>query len=102
MTSSSLPNTALDIVRSDIHYIVNKTTNELDHLAGQKILFTGGAGFLGYLFINLLAQVGESDNRRPVELTVYENFSRGSLKDLTICAELSVDWLSQKINSQFW
>lgn len=66
-----------EIVREDIAAIARDTKEELNTLAGTDILFTGGAGFLGYLFVQLLAQVGDDDGRKPVTLTIHDNFSRG-------------------------
>lgn len=65
------------VISSDINAINQNAAQELDLLAGKEVLITGGAGFLGYLLVNLLAQVGDSDGRAPINLTVYENFSRG-------------------------
>jgi UDP-glucuronate decarboxylase len=69
--------TAAVIVRKDVELIAERAAPELDALAGREVLLTGGAGFLGYMFVHLLAQVGETDGRSPVRLTIYENFSRG-------------------------
>src|SRR5688572_5367192 len=69
--------TAADIVGGDVESIVARTGAELDALAGRDVLLTGGGGFLGYMFVHLLAGVGERDGRAPIKLTIYENFSRG-------------------------
>jgi UDP-glucuronate decarboxylase len=71
------PLSAADIIANDILSMDARLKQELDLLAGQEILFTGGGGFLGYMFIQLLCQVGERDGRKPIKLTIYENFSRG-------------------------
>jgi len=68
------------VVQADILCMVEDLSYELDTLQGKNILFTGGAGFLGYEFLHLLAQIGDDDKRIPVNLTVYENFSRGRKK----------------------
>ena len=65
------------VLINDIASIAKNVSDELDILQGKKILFTGGAGFLGYEFLHLLAQVGDSDGRAMIDLTIYENFSRG-------------------------
>ena len=69
--------TAADIVGGDVESIAARTGAELDALAGRDVLLTGGGGFLGYMFVHLLAGVGERDGRAPIKLTIYENFSRG-------------------------
>jgi UDP-glucuronate decarboxylase len=67
----------VEIISSDIKAINYNASKELDLLAGKEVLITGGAGFLGYLLVNLIAQIGDNDGREPINLTVYENFSRG-------------------------
>ena len=69
--------TAAETVAADIDDIFKCTKQELDELAGKEILITGGAGFLGYMLVNLLARVGDDDGRAPIALTVFDNFSRG-------------------------
>ena len=69
--------TAAEIISSDIKAINRDAAQELNRLAGKEVLITGGAGFLGYLLVHLLAQIGDNDGREPINLTVYENFSRG-------------------------
>jgi UDP-glucuronate decarboxylase len=64
-------------LEDDIKLMIGCLSEELDAIQGKKILFTGGAGFLGYEFIHLLSRIGENDTRAPVHLTVYDNFSRG-------------------------
>ena len=65
------------VIATDVANMANRLESELDALAGTRLLFTGGAGFLGYLFLHLLTQVGDRDGREPIHVTVYENFSRG-------------------------
>jgi len=69
--------TAAQILSGDMGAISQNASSELDILSGNEVLVTGGGGFLGYLLVNLLAQVGDNDGRDPIKLTVYENFSRG-------------------------
>ena len=74
------PKSAKEVVQSDIFAIEKSVKDSLDLLSGQEILLTGGAGFLGYMLVHLLSQVGDSDGRDPIKLTVYDNFSRGRKK----------------------
>jgi dTDP-glucose 4,6-dehydratase/UDP-glucuronate decarboxylase len=71
------PETAAAIVQQDVEAIARRASSELDGLAGRDVLLTGGAGFLGYTFVHLLAQVGTADGRAPLRLRIHENFSRG-------------------------
>ena len=69
--------TADEIVRQDVALIGRQASSELDALAGRNVLLTGGGGFLGYTLVHVLADIGRQDGREPVQLTIYENFSRG-------------------------
>jgi len=71
---------ASDVLRLDITEIMKATKSELDILSGGNVLITGGAGFLGYMLINVLAQVGLDDGRHPIRITVFDNFVRGEKK----------------------
>ena len=53
----------------------------------MRILVTGGAGFLGYELIFSLLSIGINDGRKPVRVTVIENFKRGrkSWFDSLVC-----------------
>ena len=79
-----------EVTADDINLMMKDLVEELDVLQGRQVLFTGGAGFLGYEFLHLLAQVGSDDGRAPINITIYENFSRGRKKWL--------DDLAKKIN----
>jgi dTDP-glucose 4,6-dehydratase/UDP-glucuronate decarboxylase len=81
--------TASSVLEEDIRYLTQNVSEELSILAGSRILFTGGAGFLGYLFLHLLSQVGRDDGRECINLTVYENFSRGRKQWLDSLCKLS-------------
>ena len=68
---------AAGVVQDDVRAVADACRKELDALAGRQVLLTGGAGFLGYLLSHCLATVGDGDGRKPLQLTIYENFSRG-------------------------
>jgi dTDP-glucose 4,6-dehydratase/UDP-glucuronate decarboxylase len=68
---------AEDVVENDIQDIFRRCNEELNQLSGNTVLFTGGGGFLGYLFLHTLTKVGYKDGRDPIELVVYDNFRRG-------------------------
>jgi UDP-glucuronate decarboxylase len=79
MITDTVPG-ADEVLSKDIDRMMRDLHEELDILQGKEILFTGGAGFLGYEFLHLLAQIGDQDKRNQINLTVYENFSRGRKK----------------------
>tara|TARA_Y100001970_G_C14254343_1_gene874105 strand:- start:4884 stop:5993 length:1110 start_codon:yes stop_codon:yes gene_type:complete len=66
-----------NILDSDIAYIKGRLTQELQKLSGRKLLFTGGGGFLGYMFLNMLSRLGNKNREENLEITILENFSRG-------------------------
>jgi nucleoside-diphosphate-sugar epimerase len=45
-------------------------------MAGKRLLFTGGAGFLGYEMVQAILRANET-SVDPIRLTVYDNFVRG-------------------------
>lgn len=69
---------ARKIVEQDLAYIISNLQNEFKKLRGKHVLVTGGAGFLGYYFIqSLLYSNKESKKSKPVKITIYDNFKRG-------------------------
>ena len=69
---------AQDVIQTDLEYICNNLKPEFNKLKGKNLLITGGAGFLGYYFVQAVLFKNESLNAADkINLTVYENFSRG-------------------------
>jgi dTDP-glucose 4,6-dehydratase/UDP-glucuronate decarboxylase len=67
-----------DVVREDLEYICNNVKDELVKLAGQRLLITGGAGFLGYYLVQTITHWNETVSaNQKVDLTVFDNFVRG-------------------------
>jgi len=66
-----------DVVREDLDYICEQLANELPDISGKRIAITGGAGFLGYYLVQSLLHWNEVSSVDPVEVYVYDNFSRG-------------------------
>lgn len=69
---------AQEIVNQDMDSMCSRLDYELETIGGNKLLITGGAGFLGYY----LVQVIDYWNRvyRPaakIDLTVFDNLIRG-------------------------
>ncbi len=66
------------VVATDLAYMPEVLREELASLAGQRLLITGGAGFLGfYLVQTVLAWNIGAEHRRRIHLTVYDNYVRG-------------------------
>ncbi len=67
-----------DVVYEDLEYICNNLKEEFTGMAGKKLLITGGAGFLGYYLVQSILHWNKiTDKARSVQLTVYDNYSRG-------------------------
>jgi nucleoside-diphosphate-sugar epimerase len=71
-------NSSQEIVNKDLKYIFNNLNEEFDCISGKNILLTGGAGFLGYYFIQSILYWNEkADKTDHIRLTVYDNYIRG-------------------------
>lgn len=62
--------TAREIVEDDLAYINTALRDEFAAMRGEKLLIVGGAGFLGYYLVQSAVRAG-------IDVTVYDNFSRG-------------------------
>lgn len=70
--------TAQDIIREDLDYICTNLTEEFGTMAGKNLLITGGAGFLGYYFVQAVLHWNKQvEAARQIRLTVFDNYSRG-------------------------
>jgi nucleoside-diphosphate-sugar epimerase len=70
--------TAHEIVNEDLGLLCRLLSAELEQLAGESLLITGGAGFLGYYLVQTATQFNRSATpSRRIALTVFDNFSRG-------------------------
>ena len=49
-------NTSEYVGTKDLEYILENLSDEFEILLGKKILLTGGAGFLGYYFVQSVLQ----------------------------------------------
>jgi UDP-glucuronate decarboxylase len=69
---------AADIIAQDLDYICTNLADEFATMAGKNLLITGGAGFLGYYFVkSLLHWNHQVEPAQQIQLTVYDNYSRG-------------------------
>lgn len=85
---------AKDVIDADLNYIHQNTVSEFGNIAGQNLLITGGAGFLGYYLVQtVLFWNSKVDSSQWIKLTVMDNFMRGMpawLKDLKEDANLNI------------
>src|SRR5688572_12545326 len=69
--------TASDIVAKDLNYICQNAAEELRAMAGNRLLVTGGAGFLGHYLVQAVCHWNRVGEGAPIRVTVFDNFSRG-------------------------
>lgn len=83
MTQAHIP--ALeDLLKQDLDYICGNLREEFGRMAGQSLLITGGAGFLGYYLVLAALHFNKNEGRsQPIRVTVWDNFIRGMPKWLT-------------------
>jgi nucleoside-diphosphate-sugar epimerase len=94
MTASKLlPLAAL--LERDLDYICGNLREEFGRMAGQPLLITGGAGFLGYYLVLAAVHFNRTAGRdQPIRVTVWDNFARGEpqwLRELAGTAHLAVE-----------
>jgi nucleoside-diphosphate-sugar epimerase len=69
---------AAQVVREDSNYVCENLELEFKRLGGKKLLLTGGAGFLGYNFVNAIAGYNQTaEIGAKIAITIYDNFIRG-------------------------
>lgn len=67
-----------DVVALDLDQMLRALEAELAEMAGQSLLITGGAGFLGYYLVQaVLAWNNRVDAEQQIQLTIYDNYIRG-------------------------
>ena len=70
--------TAAEVVASDLEYVLDRARAELAEIAGKRLLVTGGAGFLGYYFVQAALAWNEAmEQERRISVTVLDSFARG-------------------------
>jgi len=63
----------------DLDYICGNLQTEFGRMAGSKLLITGGAGFLGYYLVLAALHYNQSSGAtKPIQVTVWDNFVRGT------------------------
>ncbi len=72
------PRDAREVVEADLDFACGQLADELERLAGRRLLVTGGAGFLGYYLVQVPMHWNRSaDPARRIDVTVYDHFGRG-------------------------
>lgn len=66
------------LIQDDLDYICNRAADAFKELAGSQLLITGGAGFLGYYLVQSVLWWNSHSDKAPIQLTVYDNFLRGT------------------------
>src|SRR5262245_25331614 len=80
MTQPRIPSLQ-EFLQTDLDYICGNLQEEFGRMAGQSMLITGGAGFLGYYLVLSALQFNRTAGRsQPIRLTVWDNFIRGTPK----------------------
>jgi len=70
--------TASEVVAADLEHILTSAEEELEILAGKRVLITGGAGFLGYYLVGALIECNaRREPARRTHITVLDNYARG-------------------------
>ena len=83
MNSDRIPELE-ELLNQDLDYICTKLSEEFGRMAGQSLLITGGAGFLGYYLVLSALHFNKKAGRdQPIRVTVWDNFIRGTPKWLT-------------------
>lgn len=83
MSDKRLPDLQ-QLLEVDLDYICNNLREEFGRMAGQRLLITGGAGFLGYYLVHAALHYNKREGRSaPIDVTVWDNFIRGTPSWLT-------------------
>jgi UDP-glucuronate decarboxylase len=76
--SMTTMNRSQSVVDSDLDYILSSAADEFSTMAGKEVLITGGAGFLGYYFVQAIDRWNKSAaDDRKIKAAIYDNFMRG-------------------------
>lgn len=68
-----------DLLDDDLSYICTNLRQEFGRMAGQELLITGGAGFLGYYLVQAALHFNRTHGRsQPIRLTLWDSFIRGN------------------------
>jgi nucleoside-diphosphate-sugar epimerase len=83
-----------ELLSQDLEYIRDSLADELSEMSGRRMLITGGAGFLGYYFVQTALDWNRANSGEPpIDVVVYDNFLRGTpgwLQELEADSQLSI------------
>ncbi|HSB47818.1 MAG TPA: NAD-dependent epimerase/dehydratase family protein [Candidatus Bilamarchaeum sp.] len=71
------------IIAEDVERIIKANRSPLQALEGKSVLVTGGAGFLGAYFLDVIHALNQSEFRRPSELICLDTFISGTPKRIS-------------------
>jgi len=66
------------LLENDLDYVCDNLREEFGRMAGESLLITGGAGFLGYYLVHAVLHFNRTRSAdQPIRLTVWDSFIRG-------------------------
>lgn len=68
---------ARSVVAADLKRMAERLEPDLRELAGSRVLMTGGAGFIGYMMVQLFAFWNRTRPEHAFDVTVADNYLRG-------------------------
>jgi len=71
-----------ETIRQDVEAIISSNKSLLQKLEGESVLVTGGAGFLGAYFVDVLAAWNDQHATKPCEIHCMDTFITGAPKRL--------------------
>lgn len=70
--------TLKDLLQFDLEAMCVDLVDEFAELSGKRLLITGGGGFLGYYLVQAALHWNHTRvDRKPINVTVYDNYMRG-------------------------
>lgn len=68
-----------ELLKEDLDDVCNDLAGEFQLMAGNRLLITGGGGFLGYYLVQSVLHWNDTraDARSKITLSVYDNYGRG-------------------------
>lgn len=61
-----------DVLKDDLNYMYKSCRSDLLKLSNKKLLFTGGAGFLGYYFFLIFSFWNKKNSDNPIKFTILD------------------------------